>query len=38
MDGDLKLRWPVTEHDVTDAINWIDRIALAVASVLDAEQ
>ncbi|MFC8621637.1 hypothetical protein [Streptomyces anulatus] len=35
IDGDLKQRRPITEHDVTDAINWIDRIALAVASVLD---
>ncbi|MFE9723624.1 hypothetical protein ACFYQ5_08515 [Streptomyces sp. NPDC005794] len=36
VDGDLKQRRPINEHDVTDAINWIDRIALAVAHVLDA--
>ncbi|MET8174523.1 hypothetical protein [Streptomyces clavifer] len=36
LDGDLKQRRSITEHDVTDAINWIDRIALAVAHVLDA--
>ncbi|OKJ76222.1 hypothetical protein [Streptomyces sp. CB02460] len=35
VSGDLKQRRPITEHDVTDAINWIDRIALAVAHVLD---
>lgn len=33
--GDLKQRRPITEPDVTDAINWIDRIALAMAHVLD---
>ncbi|WP_406450238.1 hypothetical protein OG782_12355 [Streptomyces sp. NBC_00876] len=33
--GDLKRRRSITEPDVTDAINWIDRIALAVAHVLD---
>ncbi|MCX4772500.1 hypothetical protein EES39_05060 [Streptomyces sp. ADI92-24] len=33
--GDLKQRRPISEPDVTDAINWIDRIALAVAHVLD---
>ncbi|MFZ3593927.1 hypothetical protein [Streptomyces sp. BH104] len=34
-DGELKRRRPITEADVTDAINWIERIALAIAKVLD---
>ncbi|MFH9615009.1 hypothetical protein ACH4MM_15000 [Streptomyces pratensis] len=36
VDGDLEQRRPIDEHDVTDAIKWIDRIALAVAHVLEA--
>ncbi|MGP3981421.1 hypothetical protein [Streptomyces sp. KR80] len=34
LDGDLKRRRPITDADVTDAIDWIERIALAIASVL----
>lgn len=35
LDGDLEKRRHITEADVTDAIDWIERIALAVATVLD---
>ncbi|ONK12038.1 hypothetical protein [Streptomyces sp. MP131-18] len=34
LDGDLKRRRPITEAEVTDAINWIERIALAIATAL----
>jgi restriction system protein len=34
VEGDLKERRPITEADVSDAINWIERIALALAHVL----
>ncbi|MEW2808111.1 hypothetical protein AB0929_13490 [Streptomyces massasporeus] len=37
IDGDLKQRRPIDEAEVTDAIDWIERIALAIAHVLDAE-
>ncbi|GGY00959.1 hypothetical protein GCM10010384_00420 [Streptomyces djakartensis] len=37
IDGDLKRRRPIDEADVTDAIDWIERIALAIAHVLDDE-
>ncbi|MFB7088067.1 hypothetical protein [Streptomyces sp. NPDC056296] len=35
VDGDLKQRRPIDEAEVTDAIDWIERIALAIAHVLD---
>ncbi|WDV54326.1 hypothetical protein PV963_30195 [Streptomyces coeruleorubidus] len=35
IDGDLKRRRPIDEAEVTDAIDWIERIALAIAHVLD---
>lgn len=35
IDGDLKQRRPIDEAEVTDAIDWIERIALAIAHVLD---
>jgi hypothetical protein len=40
IDGDLKQRRPVDEAGVTDAIDWIERIALAlaIAHVLDDER
>jgi hypothetical protein len=38
IDGDLKQRRPISEAEVTDAIDWIERIALAVAHVLDEEE
>ncbi|MFE9797416.1 hypothetical protein ACFYP6_01015 [Streptomyces goshikiensis] len=34
LDGDLKRRRPISDADVTDAIDWIERIALAIAKVL----
>lgn len=34
LDGDLKRRRPISDADVIDAIDWIERIALAVAAVL----
>ncbi|WP_230195285.1 HEPN domain-containing protein [Streptomyces coriariae] len=34
LDGDLKHRRPISDADVTDAIDWIERIALAIATVL----
>jgi restriction system protein len=34
LDGDLKRRRPITDADVTDAVDWIERIALAIAMVL----
>jgi len=37
IDGDLKQRRPINEADVNDAIDWIERIALAIAHVLDDE-
>ncbi|MFI1834714.1 hypothetical protein [Streptomyces olivaceoviridis] len=37
IDGDLKQRRPIDEAEVTDAIDWIERIALAIAYVLDDE-
>lgn len=38
IDGDLKQRRPIDEAGVTDAIDWIERIALAIAHVLDDEE
>ncbi|MFB7928676.1 hypothetical protein ACFC4C_06165 [Streptomyces sp. NPDC056039] len=35
IDGDLKQRRPIDEAEVTDAIDWIERIALSIAHVLD---
>ena len=37
IDGDLKQRRPIDEAGVNDAIDWIERIALAIAHVLDDE-
>lgn len=37
IDGDLQRRRPIDEAEVTDAIDWIERIALAIAHVLDEE-
>ncbi|MEY7980903.1 hypothetical protein AB8O53_31900 [Streptomyces pilosus] len=34
IDGDLKQRRPIDEAEVTDAIDWIERIAVALAHVL----
>jgi restriction system protein len=34
LDGDLKQRRPITDADVSDAIDWIERIASAIAQVL----
>ncbi|MGW3423512.1 hypothetical protein [Streptomyces phaeochromogenes] len=34
IDGDLKQRRPIDEAAVTDAIDWIERIALAIAHVV----
>jgi len=33
-DGDLKRRRPISDADATDAVDWIERIALAIAKVL----
>ncbi|MFD3735779.1 hypothetical protein [Streptomyces sp. NPDC058632] len=33
VDGDLEQRRPIDEAAVTDAIDWIERIALAIARV-----
>ena len=38
IDGDLKQRRPIDEAEVTDAIDWIERIALAIAHVLDEKE
>ncbi|EST38830.1 hypothetical protein N566_05370 [Streptomycetaceae bacterium MP113-05] len=35
-DGHLKRRRPITESETTDAVDWIQRIALAIAKALDA--
>lgn len=37
IDGDLEQRRPIDEAAVNDAIDWIERLALAVAHVLDDE-
>ncbi|MEV7860149.1 hypothetical protein AB0O86_15255 [Streptomyces hirsutus] len=37
VDGDLKQHRPIDEAAVTDAIDWIERIAPAIAHVLDDE-
>ncbi|MCJ1680776.1 hypothetical protein MTF65_26200 [Streptomyces sp. APSN-46.1] len=34
VDGSLKQRRPISDADVTDAIDWVERIALAIAKVL----
>jgi restriction system protein len=34
VEGSLKQRRPVTDADVTDAIDWVELIALAIATVL----
>lgn len=34
LDGDLKQRRPINDADVTDAVDWVERIALAIAKVL----
>jgi restriction system protein len=34
LDGDLKRRRPISDAEATDAIDWIERIALAIAHVL----
>lgn len=34
LDGDLENRRPISDAEVTDAIDWIERIALAIATVL----
>ncbi|MEU8870787.1 hypothetical protein AB0D24_06380 [Streptomyces javensis] len=34
LDGDLKRRRHISDADVTDAINWVERIALAIGTVL----
>jgi hypothetical protein len=34
LDGDLKRRRPISDAEVIDAIDWIERIALAIAKVL----
>ncbi|MFE5663310.1 hypothetical protein ACFQ7W_05130 [Streptomyces niveus] len=33
-DGDLKRRRPITEAETSDALNWLERVALAFAAVL----
>lgn len=38
IDGDLKQRRPISEADVADALNWIERIALALAYALEGEE
>lgn len=35
LDGHLKRRRPISEAEATDAIDWIERIALAIATTLD---
>ncbi|MBB5111951.1 restriction system protein [Micromonospora echinospora] len=35
LDGDLKQRRSITDADATDAIDWIERIAAAIAWVID---
>ncbi|WP_327349376.1 hypothetical protein OG772_10770 [Streptomyces sp. NBC_01321] len=37
IDGDLKRRREIGEADVTDALNWIERIALALAYALEGD-
>ncbi|MGW7516970.1 hypothetical protein ACWGJ2_15400 [Streptomyces sp. NPDC054796] len=34
-DGDLKQRRPITAADANEAVNWLERVVLAVAKVLD---
>lgn len=34
LDGDLEQRRDITHADATDAIDWIERVALAIATVL----
>ncbi|MBM0231451.1 hypothetical protein JNW91_05990 [Micromonospora sp. STR1_7] len=34
LDGDLKQRRGITDADATDAIDWVERIALAIARIL----
>lgn len=34
LDGSLKERRPISDADVTDALDWLERIALAIAHVL----
>ncbi|MFE2429387.1 hypothetical protein ACFXJ5_21910 [Streptomyces sp. NPDC059373] len=34
LEGDLKQRRPITDAEVADAIDWIERIAVAIAKVL----
>lgn len=34
LDGDLKRRRAISGAEVTDAVDWIERIALAIATVL----
>jgi hypothetical protein len=34
LDGDLEHRRPISDGEVTDSIDWIERIALAIATVL----
>ncbi|MBZ6103169.1 hypothetical protein [Streptomyces olivaceus] len=38
VDGDLKKRRSIDANEVTDAIDWIERIALAIAHVLDGKK
>ncbi|MDQ0599147.1 hypothetical protein QF037_003492 [Streptomyces canus] len=38
IDGDLEQRRPIDEASVNDAIDWIERIALAIAHVLDDQR
>lgn len=38
VDGDLKQRRSIDANEVTDAIDWIERIALAIAHVLDGKK
>lgn len=38
VDGDLKQRRSIDANEVTDAIDWIERIALAIAHVLDGKE
>jgi hypothetical protein len=38
IDGDLKQRRPIDEAGVNDAIDWIERIALAITHMLDDQE
>lgn len=38
IDGDLEQRRPIDEASVSDAIDWIERIALAIAHVVDDQE